>query len=94
MCRVANSRLLIYCSRCSVQETEVKVSPDDKPQRGECPNSWNKFHTCVDYCKERWGANITQEKSNKSKVCNFSKVVKMVNASQDLESKMSLCAMF
>jgi len=49
------------------EETEVKVSPDDKPQRGECPNSWNKFHTCVDYCKERWGANITQEKSNKSK---------------------------
>ena len=63
--------LFIFTVRCFVEETEAKALPDDKAQGGGCPNAWNKFHTCVAYCKERWGAIITQEKSSKSKVCSF-----------------------
>ena len=56
---------------CFVEEIEEIPSVKDKPQGG-CPNAWNKFHTCVAYCKERWGGDVAQQqKSNKSKVWFF-----------------------
>ena len=39
-------------------DPEPAKEEDDGPvthQVPACPNRENKYHTCVDYCKERWG---------------------------------------
>lgn len=34
-------------------EQEEK-GPKEKEEEWDCPNTWNKFHTCSDFCKNNW----------------------------------------
>lgn len=45
-----------------------KAVKTDNPEKGDqgdtisCPNASNPYHTCVEYCRKRWGTNAEKEK--------------------------------
>ncbi|XP_065066662.1 polyglutamine-binding protein 1-like [Rhopilema esculentum] len=52
-----------------LKHEEIAKEKDEATKLG-CPNAWNEFHTCVAYCRERWGERLQQSDKKGSKSHN------------------------
>ncbi|XP_063438204.1 polyglutamine-binding protein 1-like [Mytilus trossulus] len=60
-----------YAKPADIPEPQSEEEEDEEEEDGPlihhipaCPNRSNKYHTCVDYCKEKWGMKEFQKDSD------------------------------